>query len=239
MRSFQIHSIKFLLALSIVLAGCSQNKVSNEPVQPITETSPFEKEILAFEAEDSSHGEYDNPILFVGSSSIRFWETLEEDFPNHSVLNRGFGGSQMSDVLELFDRVVTPYTPSKIFIYEGDNDVNTGKDANEVTSQFNEFVQKVDQELPGTPIAFISIKPSPSRWELSSEMVKANTLIKEICDSRDDLEFIDVYNPMIGDNGKPKSELFFKDSLHMIEPGYVLWKDLVMPYMPEVMAQQE
>jgi lysophospholipase L1-like esterase len=196
-------------------------------------TPRFETEIVAFEQADQENNPGDDIFLFIGSSSIRMWKSLNEDFADLNVLNRGFGGSETSDAILHFDRIIKPYSPEKILFYEGDNDLANGKTAVEVLEDFRHFIRLVEEILPETPVYFISIKPSPSRWNIHKEMERANQLIEELCTQKMNLKFIDIYSPMIGENGKPIPELFISDSLHMTNEGYKIWTKTIRPFVYE------
>lgn len=196
------------------------------------QSQQWEADIVAFEAADEAEPPPKGGVLFVGSSSIRMWTTLASDFPSVPVINRGFGGSELKDVIHFADRIVLPYEPGMIFLYEGDNDIENGASAAEVAAAFDRFVQLVRQRLPETRIAFIAIKPSPSRLQMMGEMKKANELIREQAASDDRLEYVDVFTPMLDADGQPRSELFLDDALHLNEDGYALWKEIVAPYLP-------
>jgi lysophospholipase L1-like esterase len=187
----------------------------------------FEKEIQAFEAADRTNPPPRGAILFVGSSSIRKWTTLSQDFSGLKVINRGFGGSQIADSTFFADRIIVPYAPKLIVMFAGDNDLAAGKTADRVFADYNEFVQKIHQRLPETRILYISIKPSLLRWKLKDEQIDANQKIAAIRDPL--LEFVDVYPAMLGADGKPRQELFVKDGLHLSEEGYALWTRLIRP----------
>ncbi len=189
----------------------------------------FEKEILQFEKKDKEHPPEPGGVLFTGSSSIRIWKTLAEDFVGKKVINRGFGGSQFSDLIHFYDRVIIPYNPSKILIYEGDNDIASGKTPDRVLNDFMRLVDKLQKDLPNCEIAFISIKPSPLRWNVNGEMKTANELIKSYCSSNQ-LTYIDVFNPMLR-NGRPIPEFYLADSLHMTAAGYKVWVEKVRPFV--------
>jgi lysophospholipase L1-like esterase len=189
--------------------------------------NPFEKEIQAFEAADRTNPPPRGAILFVGSSSIRKWTTLSQDFSGIKAINRGFGGSQIADSTFFADRIIVPYAPKLIVMFAGDNDLAAGKTPERVFTDYQEFVRKIHERLPETRILYISIKPSPSRWKLKDEQIAANRMIAAITDSL--LDFVDVYPAMLGPDGKPRSELFVKDGLHLSEAGYGLWTRLIKP----------
>jgi lysophospholipase L1-like esterase len=192
------------------------------------QAASFDAEIAAFEAADAANPPPANVIPFVGSSSINGWPNLPGAFPNHPVLNRGFGGSQMSDVLYYFDRVVTAYRPPLVVVYEGDNDLAAGKSVSQVFNDYSNFVWLVQERLPATDIAFISVKPSPSRTNILARMAELNGLIAGMADGRR-VRYIDVFNPMLDENGQPRPELFGPDMLHMNAAGYALWNSIVGP----------
>lgn len=193
----------------------------------------WEADIRTFEQADAVDPPEPGGILFVGSSSIRMWTSLEEDFEGLNVVNRGFGGSQMSDLIRYMHRIVVPYEPRLIVLYEGDNDVAAGKSAEEVFADYRRFVALVRNRLPETRIAFIAIKPSPARWSLVEEVREANELIESYASDREHLDYIDVFGPMLGDDGMPMPGLFLDDGLHMNERGYAIWTSAVAPYVEE------
>lgn len=191
----------------------------------------WESAIAAFEKSDKENPPPKGGVLFVGSSSIRKWTTLAEDFPGQQTINRGFGGSEVSDSLHFANRIVLPYEPRMIVMYAGDNDISHGKPAKEVSADFQKFVKKVKEKLPKTRIAFIAIKPSLKRWELAGEMIKANAMIKKRCDKNKLLDYLDVWAPMLGKDGKPRSALFLEDGLHLNAEGYALWTSIIRPFV--------
>lgn len=188
----------------------------------------WEPAMAAFEAQDKAHPVEPGGILFLGSSSIRMWD-LAQWFPDMDVLNRGFGGSQISDSIYFFNRVVTPYAPSTIVFYAGDNDVAAGKSAGTVAADFKTFTEKVWAALPETRILYIPIKPSTARWTLYPEMKKANEAVRAQAASEARLVYIDIEPHMLGEDGTPRKDLLLEDGLHMTPEGYRIWTDLVMP----------
>lgn len=139
--------------------------------------APWEREIKAFEASDKTQPPPQGALLFVGSSSIRLWKTLSEDFPSDPVINRGFGGSHLIDSTHFADRIILPCKPKTIVLYAGDNDLAAKKTPRQVLADFQAFAQKIQAQLPGTRIAFVSIKPSAARWHLVEQIQEANRLI--------------------------------------------------------------
>ena len=216
----------FLLMLNCLLANTfliGQN---------LEKANIWEKEILAFEKKDSIQMPESGNILFIGSSSIRGWRTLNIDFPEANILNRGFGGAEINDINYYFDRMILKYKPNQIIFYAGENDIASGKKPREVFREFKLFYKRTILALPNTEIIFLSIKPSIKRWEVYNEMAKTNQKIKRFAKRhRKDLKFIDIANPMLDDSGKPNGELFLGDGLHINLTGYELWKELVKPYL--------
>ncbi len=191
----------------------------------------WESAIAKFEESDRAAPIKPGGVLFIGSSSIRMWKTLAEDFPGTPTLNRGFGGSEISDSIHFADRIVFPYKPRQIVMYAGDNDVSKGKSAEEVARDFRTFVKKVRKELPGVRVAFIAIKPSLKRWNLAPEMKEANGKIRNYCRWHRGVVYLDIWKPMLGEDGKPRPELFIEDGLHLSREGYELWTSVIRPYV--------
>lgn len=186
----------------------------------------FEQEIKVLKKTDSLV-DTQNLILFTGSSSIRFWQDLKTDFPNHNVLNRGFGGSEMSDLLYYLDVLVLPYQPSKIFIYEGDNDINSGKTPEQILKTAEEVVSKIRAVYPTIEIVFISPKPSIARWHLSQQYEDFNHKLKLWTSKREGLRFVDVWSPMLDGSGEVRKDVFIEDKLHLNRLGYDIWKNAI------------
>ncbi len=187
----------------------------------------WEKEIAAFETKDRTNPPPQNGVLFVGSSSIRFWKDIATAFPDMKVISRGFGGSLLPDSTYFADRIIFPYRPSKIVLYAGDNDIGKGRSPQQVLEDFREFTAKVHGKLPETKIYFLAIKPSPLRWHLSPQAAESNSLVRRYCRFRPRLEFIDVWTPLLAKNGRPDPALFEKDNLHINEAGYKLWTQVI------------
>jgi len=190
----------------------------------------WESAIAAFEAQDRKEPPPKDAILFVGSSSIRMWK-LPESFPDLPVMNRGFGGSQIADVVAYADRIVIPYRPKAIVFYSGDNDIASGKSPEEVAADFQTLVQKIRSALPETRLVAISTKPSLSRWKLVDKIRQANALMRAAAEKTPNVVFVDVQPPMLGPDGKPRAELFLRDGLHLNAEGYKLWASLVLPHL--------
>ena len=199
---------------------------------------PFESSIRYFEDGDRQIKTTRPRIVFTGSSSIRMWETLGKDFPRQYVINRGFGGSQMSDVVHYADRIIVPHKPPLVVVYAGSNDIDAGKTPQNVASDFKILAAVVWSRLPETVIAFISIAPNPARWVQADRVREANRLVAAYCRSDRRLRFIDVFPHMLGTDGKPRPELFIHDGLHMNRKGYEIWIPLVRDTMDAVVPPQ-
>lgn len=173
----------------------------------------------------------ENAVLFVGSSSLRMWTTINKDFSNLKFINRAFGGSEFEDLNFYAPRIVFPYKPKAIFVYEGDNDINSGKKAERVLADFKKFVEIVRKELPKVKIYFISIKPSIARINLWDEMQRANNLIEAETKKLPRVEFVDVAAKMLDSECKPFPEIFIEDNLHMNARGYEIWRKVLSEYL--------
>lgn len=193
---------------------------------------PFWNEIKAFKEQDSLQMPPKDGILFVGSSSIRMWDNLQEAFPHQTVLNRGFGGSNLLDLKHYLSDIVFPYRPKQIIIYSGENDIASGTvQAQEVLARFEDVFQAIRQEMPQVPITFVSIKPSPSRWEFKPTIEEANRLIRAYLRKQPKTSYADVYPLMLNQNKRPKPEIFSQDSLHMNRKGYQIWQKTIAPHL--------
>ncbi len=217
----------FPISLFMVFIFLAWSGFAQEPDNP----HRWEEQISAFEKDDSIDTPQANGIVFTGSSSIRGWRTLKEDYPNLNVLNRGFGGSQIADATFHFDRLITKYKPKQVVLYSGDNDIASGKSPEMVLARFIKFAETMEEKLPEAELLFISIKPSISRWSMYPDMKEANHKIKEYASRHENIKFVDISTPMLGEDGKPRPELFVEDGLHMSPEGYVVWKETLKPFL--------
>ena len=225
-----------VLNLSALLAWASVTVGDEVPKPP--EADRWESAIKAFEDQDLKTPPAAGTNVFVGSSSIRMWK-LDASFPKHTVINRGFGGSQLGDSARYAERIAMPYKPRVVVVYAGDNDLNAGKSPEVVLADYQSFRDKIHAALPETKIVFVSIKPSPSRWKLREKALEANRLIRSEIEQGRGQVFIDVWTPMLGDDGMPRAELFLKDQLHMNESGYEIWTKLVEPHLVAALPTKE
>ncbi|NIA28531.1 MAG: hypothetical protein GWP06_01295 [Actinobacteria bacterium] len=187
----------------------------------------FLKEIDSFRQWDAKNAIPHHPVLFIGSSSIRKWKT-HNSFPDLPVVNRGFGGAHISDMLYFIRDIALKYeTPSCIIFYCGDNNIAGGKSAQRVLSDYQKFVRAVHKKFPDVPFIYIPIKPSLSRWALWKQMKKANELIRDYSDKNKLLFYADTATPMIDNDGTPQKDLFVADGLHLNAKGYKLWTKII------------
>jgi lysophospholipase L1-like esterase len=192
----------------------------------------FWNEIQAFKKEDSIKMPPKNAILFVGSSSFRMWKNVQEMFPGYTIINRGFGGSSLPDVIRYANDIIFPYQPKQVVIYCGENDFMTDSvDSRIVTERFKTLFRQIRQRIPGIPIVFISMKPSPSREKYLPAIKEANQMINNFLWQEKNAGYVDVYKLMLGANGKPDSTLFLQDMLHMNQEGYKIWQEALRPYL--------
>ncbi len=167
------------------------------------------------------------PVVFYGSSSIRLWTTLAQDFPEVNTLNLGFGGSTLAACAWFFERLVVPATPGSIIFYAGDNDLGDGRHPEEVFLFFYAFAEKARQYLPGVPLTFLTIKISPSRWNIADSIRHANRLITNEIKQLPDWQSIDMTSPLLGADGRPRREFFESDGLHLTKAGYRVWQQVL------------
>lgn len=191
----------------------------------------FQTEIDQLKAGTTDYSSKHNLVLFTGSSSIRLWTDLTKDYPDLHILNTGFGGSHMSDLLYYADTVILQYRPAIIFIYEGDNDIASGKKPDEIVKDAGKLVDLIRQKLPRSTICFISAKPSIARWNLKESYLDFNRQLKEFTIHHRKVFYLDVWDSMIGDDGNPKSNIFLEDRLHMNRKGYDIWKEIVGKFL--------
>jgi lysophospholipase L1-like esterase len=219
-------------AVFVVLAVLCASSVAAQPAPSRVEATVdrWEKDIAAFEAADKMSPAQKGGIVFVGSSTIRRWDTASY-FPDLKIINRGFGGSEMSDATRYVDRIVTPYEPRLVVVYSGDNDISGGLTSEDVAIQFERFTRAVHAKLPQTRILLIAVKPSLLRWTQIDRMRMANTIMRAYCERDDRLAYIDFDTLMLGWDEKPRRDLFVEDGLHLSPQGYQLWSAVLRPWL--------
>ncbi|WP_461789674.1 GDSL-type esterase/lipase family protein [Pedobacter sp.] len=193
----------------------------------------FDRQIQAFRKADEKMSPARNAILFVGSSSFTKWTDVQAYFPDHVIINRGFGGSTLADLIHYANAVIYPYRPRQVVIYCGDNDFGEkGIGADSVLKRFISLYEAIRENLGRKiQLSYISIKPSPMRWHLHREMEVANALIEKYLKKEKNTDFIDVYSRMLGVDGRPNKEIFLADNLHMNAEGYKMWQEVITPYL--------
>lgn len=192
---------------------------------------PFYNEIQQFKKQDSISFPPKNAIVLVGSSSFRKWQDVQSYFPNYTIINRGFGGSVLPDVIRYANDIIIPYHPQQVIVYCGDNDLASSDTITPeiVTRRFKQLFYIIRGKLPSATISYVSIKPSPSRDKLMPKMIQTNLMIRKFLRTQKNTSFIDVFHPMLLADGKPMPEIFVEDSLHMNAKGYAIWKKAMEP----------
>ncbi|MEM9141474.1 MAG: GDSL-type esterase/lipase family protein [Bacteroidota bacterium] len=191
----------------------------------------FQEEVAALQAKYDTVWDSSRPtIVFTGSSSVRLWQDLPQRFPEHQILNTGFGGSQTSDLLRYLEELLLGYQPQKVFIYEGDNDIAAGKSPKTVLNDMRNMVDRIKKKDSTTQIVLISPKPSIARWNLKGRYRKLNRKLKRFSEKETGVSFANVWNPML-DGRKLKTDIFIADGLHMNAKGYDIWQHTLEPYL--------
>ena len=214
----RIAPILCVLAASLIVTGPAQ-----------AADNPFEKEIAAYEAADKISPPPQGAIVFTGASGIRLWHTLAQDFPGVTVINRGFGGSQLSDSVFFAERIVIPYHPKTIVIQAGGNDINAGKSPEQVLADFQSWVTKVRAALPDVRLVYLGQGPSPARWPQREKQQKANQLVRDYIATGKNMAFVDIWAPCLGADGEPRPELYVADKLHPSAEQYQIRAKLIRP----------
>ncbi len=191
----------------------------------------WEKEVAAYEKADRESPPPKGGILFIGSSTIRLWKTLAEDFPDHKVINRGFGGTEIVDATHFADRLIFPHEPKQIFLRAGGNDIHAGRTPKEVARDFADFVRTVRAKLPKAEILYISVSPAPSRWGESDKYRELNRLIREMALDMPRVGYVETFDMVLDAHGQARPHLFVKDRLHFSPHGYQLLTERVRPYL--------
>jgi len=217
-----------VLLLTGVVSGRESQRADPDP-------NRFAPEIKAFAEWDSKNAVPAEPVLFIGSSSIRLWRT-HESFPDLPVVNRGFGGSQISDAIHFADRLVLAYQPKLIVFYSGNNDIASGKSTERVVEDYRRFLRLVLARRPEVRVIILAINPSRSRWKFWPEVQKTNRLVQEFCQDNPRLIFADFSALFLGADGRPDSSLFLKDELHLNAQGYAVWTQALGPVLRKVLA---
>jgi lysophospholipase L1-like esterase len=209
--------LSFLISISSSLFG-------QDPLR-------FEKEVANLVASDSAVSSR-KLILFTGSSSIRIWKSLKSDLPTYNTLNRGFGGSEMTDLLHYADQLIIQYNPKEIFIYEGDNDLNSGKEVSDILKTADQLLIIIRERLPkNVKVFFISAKPSVARWALKEKYLNYNKQLEAWTKTAKKVYFVDVWKPLLDAQGEVLKDIYIADGLHLNEQGYKIWAGVIKNYL--------
>lgn len=204
--------------------------------QEVSHNLPFQNEIDAFVKADSIAMPAKGNILFVGSSSFRKWTDIQNYFPGYPILNRGFGGSSLTDMIYYANETIIKYKPKKIYIYCGENDIASSDTVQPpiVLARFIQLLKIIRQQLdPNTPIVFVSIKASIARWSMEDRIVASNKLIKKYIETQKHIQFLDVHTGMLDKDGNVLSDIFIEDNLHMNAKGYAIWQKIIAPTLAQ------
>ncbi len=216
-----------IFLLAILLLQCIYNPVFSQ------QKIPFLSAIEAFKKQDSVNAPPKRAILLVGSSSFTNWKDVQDYFPGYTIINRGFGGSSLPDLIRFAPDIIYPYDPSQVLIYCGENDFPSGVNttADTVYNRFTRLFGMIRANLPKAEIIYVSMKPSPSRLKYLNEFRLANEKIKHFLKKKRNTNFIDVYSKMILNDGSPMTDIFLNDKLHMNKKGYLIWQSAFKPYL--------
>ena len=212
-----------LFSICILLSGLSLK----------AQDVPFADDIRRFKEMDKLQAPPQNAILFIGSSSFTMWKDVAQYFPGYTIINRGFGGSSLPDLLRYEKDILFPYRPKQVVIYCGENDFAASDTVTTetVVGRFRQLFTDIRQTLPNAAIAFVSIKPSPSRRHLQTKIIAANLQISKFLATQKKASFINIYDLMISADGNMMGQLFLSDSLHMNPAGYAIWQKAIQPFL--------
>ncbi len=195
----------------------------------------YEDEVRLLESKLAMLPPSDNRVVFYGSSSVRLWETIAQDFPQRTILNLGFGGSTMAACGWFFERLLVPARPASVVFYAGDNDLGDGRHPEEVLLFFVALMHKMNGYLPGVPLTFLSIKVSPARWNLHNDIYRTNELIAAETGSWPNCQYVDMTTPLLDlQSGIPQRAYFQADGLHLSPAGYAAWRNALLPKQMQI-----
>ncbi len=194
---------------------------------------PFINDINRFIEQDKLNPPPTNAILFIGSSSFTMWNDVHEQFPDYTIINRGFGGSTLEDLIRYVEYIVYPYKPKQIVIYCGENDFASSDTISVqiVAERFTHLYNLIVIKYPDVKISYVSMKPSPSRWHLSKRFIDGNRFIQQFLEAKPNTSFINVWDKMLKSSGLPDSTIFLEDMLHMNKNGYAIWREEILKHL--------
>jgi hypothetical protein len=222
-----------LFLISFALFSCSTPR----KYQNLPEVKAWEKDIQQFEQLDRSEKYPEDAILFMGSSSIRLWTTIKQDMLPYTVIQRGFGGSKLSDLVVYADRIVAPHPCKAIVLFVANDIVGSDQDKSprDVAQLFNYILKIIRKTHPDTPVFWIAVTPTPSRWKVWPQVKEAGKYIEEICNKKENVNYIKTDFAFLNESGIPKEELFVADQLHLNDKGYALWTGLIKEELNKVL----
>ena len=218
---------RVVMLMLVAACGATLDAAAQAPLDP----NRWESTMQKFESEDKANPSAKGGVVFIGSSSIARWTNLAESFPDLAVVNRGFGGSELSESAKYANRVVVPRAPRIVVLYSGENDLNRGVTPMAISGDFDSFARIIRTSLPSTRIVVIGLKPSLLRWKIRDGMHQTNTLIRARCAADRSCTYVDPWPFMIGKDGTPKPEFFVEDGLHMTPEGYKAWTQMLKPHL--------
>lgn len=220
----KLYKISLIIILTLLISKVSVFS-QNDP------QTRWDKSIAQYEHKDSVSKPEPGGILMLGSSSFTIWQDVGDYFPGRNMVNRGFGGSQMSDVLYFKERLILPYQPKQIILYEGENDIAAGEKPDSIFAELMQLVKWTRGQLPGIQISIVSMKPSPKRWDLKETLLEMNKKLKQFAAENENIDFINIWEPLIEPDGVPVNENYREDLLHLNANGYKIWQKAMAPYL--------
>jgi hypothetical protein len=215
-------------AIQVYILGLAQILY---PIKKLIEMYWYEEDVERLEKNIAAIS-YQPRLIFYGSSSIRLWHSLYEDFKKYDPINLGFGGSTLEACVYFFSRIIQPsFYPKHLIIYAGDNDLGDGRKPVEVHKYFVELCNQINTQFGDLPLSYVSIKPSPSRWQINEAIKQTNSLIKDTIDMHPNMHFVDVHNKMLGQDGRPVVQYYDADGLHLSDAGYIVWKEVLLTHI--------
>lgn len=187
----------------------------------------FQKDIEVLTSKDYNFSPEKELVVFTGSSSMKLWKDAPGAFPDYNVINNGFGGSHFSDLIYYYEELIVKPQPDILFIYEGDNDIASGKDPRKVRNEARQLVKKIRKDLPQTKIVLIAVKPSVSRWEYKTQYETLNSYLERIASRTRNVEFAEMWDAMTDQNGEVYTDIFVDDNLHLNDKGYEIWVEVL------------